>query len=93
MLAPVVENRTVRGSARARRRSERNSRKSPTATPRAAQLAMWRSGRRFANFQRQRGPADPRKSVFYADTPFTALEIRPVKYTVASWAQFELQYN
>ena len=60
---------------------------------------MWRSGRRFANFQRQRGPADPRESVFYADTPFTALqlhaalEIRPVKYTVASWAQFELQYD
>ena len=56
MLAPVVENRTVRGSARARRRSELANR------------------RRFANFQRQRGPADPRESGFCllcADTPFT----------------------
>jgi hypothetical protein len=66
MLAPVVENRTVRGSTRARRRSELGNRR----PLRHGQLSSpWRSGRRFANFQRQRGPADPRESVFCADAP------------------------
>ena len=30
----------------------------------------WRSGRRFANFQRQRGPGGPPIGGFCADTPF-----------------------
>ena len=56
MLAPVVENRTVGGPARARRRSELGNR----GRLRHGQLSSpWRSGRRFANFQRQRGPAGP----------------------------------
>ena len=56
MLAPVVENRTVGGSARARRRRELGNRR----PLRHGQLSSpWRSGRRFANFQRQRGPAGP----------------------------------
>ena len=67
MLAPVVENRTVGGPARARRRSELGNR----GRLRHGQLSSpWRSGRRFANFQRQRGPAGPSISVFGANTPF-----------------------
>ena len=70
MLAPVVENRTVGGPARARRRSELGNR----GRLRHGQLSSpWRSGRRFANFQRQRGPAGPSISVFGANTPFTIL--------------------
>lgn len=66
MLAPVVENRTVGGPARARRRSELGNR----GRLRHGQLSSpWRSGRRFANFQRQRGPAGPWNSRFWADTP------------------------
>jgi hypothetical protein len=52
MLAPVVENRTVRGPARARRRSELAS-------------CPCHLRRRFANFRSvsgQRGPAGPRES-------------------------------
>ena len=67
MLAPVVENRTVGGPARARRRSELGNR----GRLRHGQLSSpWRSGRRFANFQRQRGPAGPSISVFGANTSF-----------------------
>jgi hypothetical protein len=66
MLAPVIENRTVGGPARARRRSELGNR----GRLRHGQLSSpWRSGRRFANFQRQRGPAGPPNYVFCADTP------------------------
>jgi len=66
MLAPVVENRTVRGSARARRRSElANRRRRCHGQPPSG----WHLRRRFANFQRQRRPADPRDCVFCADGP------------------------
>ena len=48
MLAPVVENRTVRGSARARRRSElANRRRRCHGQPPSG----WHLRRRFANFQ------------------------------------------
>ena len=87
MLAPVVENRTVQGSARARRRSELGNRRRETAKVRLGQLSSpWRSGRRFANFQRQRGPADPRESVFRADGPFMLSE-----YGFTSHTSFTLQ--
>jgi hypothetical protein len=63
MLAPVVENRTVGGPARARRRSELGNRRPLYG----GQLSLPPySGRRFANFQRQRCPAGPRESVFCA---------------------------
>ena len=76
MLAPVVENRTVGGSAskRARRRSELANRRlrchrqgrQPAAAPVAPQSAG------FANFQRQRGPADPPENwVLCADSTLT----------------------
>jgi len=60
MLAPVVENRTVEGCIsylyRARRRSElANRRRRCHGQPPFG----WHLRRRFANFQRQRGPADP----------------------------------
>ena len=42
--------------------------------------------RRFANFQRQRGPADPRESVFRADGPFMLSE-----YGFTSHTSFTLQ--
>jgi hypothetical protein len=50
MLAPVVENRTVRESASS---TTKRARKSPTEVPPAA----------VASFQRQRGPADPRDAM------------------------------
>ena len=63
----VSENRTVGGPARARRRSELANRRSLYG----GQLSSPPySGRRFANFQRQRGPASPPISVFCADAPF-----------------------
>ena len=53
-------------AARARRRSELGNR----GRLRHGQLSSpWRSGRRFANFQRQRGPAGPPESVFGENTP------------------------
>jgi hypothetical protein len=74
MLAPVVENRTVRGPATARRRSELANR----GRLRHGQLSSpWRSGRRFASFQRQRGPAGPRESVFCAGSAPTAHATAP----------------
>jgi len=66
MLAPVVENRTVEGSARARRRCElANRRRRCHRQPPSG----WHLRRRFASFQRQRGPADPSNYVFCANTP------------------------
>jgi len=66
MLAPVVENRTVRGPARARRRSELgNRRRKCHGQPPSG----WHFRRRFANFQRQRGPAGPRERACSARTP------------------------
>ena len=54
-------------SARARRRSElKNRRWLSHGQP----SSPWRSGRRFANFQRRRATADPPNSGFCADTPF-----------------------
>jgi hypothetical protein len=79
MLAPVVENRTVRGPARARRRSELANR----GRLRHGQLSSpWRtlglavSRAIYVSFQRQRGPAGPRESMFCADGPriITALK-------------------
>jgi hypothetical protein len=71
--APVVENRTVGRISyiglddEGKRSSELGNR----GRLRHGQLSSpWRSGRRFANFQRQRGPADPPVSVFCADGPF-----------------------
>jgi len=61
MLAPVVENRTVEGPARARRRRELGNRR-PLYGGQLSSPPY--SGRRFANFQRQRGPAGPSNSVF-----------------------------
>jgi len=68
MLAPVVENRTVEGPARARRRRELGNRR-PLYGGQLSSPPY--SGRRFANFQRQRGPAGPSISVFGANTPRT----------------------
>jgi len=68
MLAPVVENRTVGGPATARRRSELGNRR-PLYGGQLSSPPY--SGRRFANFQRQRCPAGPRNYVFCADTPRT----------------------
>jgi hypothetical protein len=66
MLAPVVENRTVGGPARARRRSELgNRRRKCHGQPPSG----WHFRRRFANFQRQRGPAGPRDYGFCANAP------------------------
>ena len=62
-----VEKRTVGGSARARRRSELTNRRRRCHA--GSRLPAGTSARRFANFQRQRGPADPRISVFCANTP------------------------
>ena len=56
MLAPVVENRTVEGPARARRRRELGNRR-PLYGGQLSSPPY--SGRRFANFRRQRGPAGP----------------------------------
>ena len=56
MLAPVVENRTVEGPARARRRRELGNRR-PLYGGQLSSPPY--CGRRFANFQRQRGPAGP----------------------------------
>eukprot|EP00964_Phaeocystis_antarctica_P013316 scaffold7289_cov24-Phaeocystis_antarctica.AAC.1 len=73
MLASVsttLENRTVdvERPATARRRSELENR----GRLRHGQLSSpWRSGRRFANFQRQRAPAGPSVSVFRANAPRT----------------------
>ena len=68
MLAPVVKNRPVEGPATARRRSELDNRR----PLRHGQLSSpWRSGRRFASFQRQRCPAGPRNYVFCANAPRT----------------------
>ena len=83
MLAPVVENRTVRGSARARRRSELANRRHTKRVVERRRLrhgqlsSPWRSGRRFANFQRQRGPAVPRESMFCTDTPRPYIRLSP----------------
>ena len=66
MLAPVVENRTVEGPATARRRSELGNRR-PLYGGQLSSPPY--SGRRFANIQRQRGPAGPSISVFCADGP------------------------
>ena len=66
MLAPVVENRTVQGSATARRRSELGNR--PLRCHRQPGC-RWHLSRRFASFQRQCGPADPSESVFGANAP------------------------
>eukprot|EP00964_Phaeocystis_antarctica_P016158 scaffold8935_cov69-Phaeocystis_antarctica.AAC.7 len=67
--------RTVGGPATARRRSELGNR----GRLRHGQLSSpWRSGRRFANFQRQRGPAGPPISVFCAKgTPYPAVRRGP----------------
>ena len=74
-----VENRPVEGPARARRRSELGNRRSL----RHGQLSSpWRSGRRFANFQRQRGPAGSSNSVSRANTP-RSLAMQPAVLTVA----------
>ena len=81
MLSPVVENRSVEGPARARRRSELTNRRR-----RCHGLPLWHLRRRFANFQRQRGPADPRESVFRADGPFMLSE-----YGFTSHTSFTLQ--
>ena len=65
-----VEKRTVGGSARARRRSElANRRRRCHRQP----PSRWHLRRRFANFQRQRGPAGPPIYVFRANAPFTWL--------------------
>ena len=68
MLAPVVENRTVEGPARARRRRELGNRR-PLYGGQLSSPPY--CGRRFANFQRQRGPAGPSESVFGANAPRT----------------------
>jgi hypothetical protein len=60
------ENRTVRGSARARRRSELAN--SPLRCHRQPGCRGHLS-RRFASFQRQRGPADPRETTCSAPRP------------------------
>jgi hypothetical protein len=74
MLAPVAENRTVGGPARARRRGELGNRR-PLYGGQLSSPPY--SGRRFANFQRQRCPAGPReKRVLCADTGHTP-RIRP----------------
>ena len=63
-----LEKRIVQGPATARRRSVLGNRR----PLRHGQLSSpWRSGRRFASFQRQRAPAGPWNSVFRANTPFT----------------------
>ena len=64
MLAPVVENRTVEGPARARRRRELGNRR-PLYGGQLSSPPY--SGRRFANLQRQRGPAGPSNYVFCAN--------------------------
>ena len=67
-IGTFVEKRPVGGSARARRRSElTNRRRRCHRQPRSG----WHLRRRFANFQRQRGPADPRIGGFRADAPRT----------------------
>ena len=68
MLAPVVENRTVEGPARDRRRRELgNRRRRCHRQPPSG----WHLRRRFSNFQRQRGPAGPSNYVFCANAPRT----------------------
>eukprot|EP00964_Phaeocystis_antarctica_P014349 scaffold7905_cov62-Phaeocystis_antarctica.AAC.4 len=47
----------------------KRTRKSPTATLHGQLSSPCSSGRRFANFQRQRAPAGPPNSGFRADTP------------------------
>ena len=67
LVGACLEKRKVGGPATARRRSELGNRgrlhdgqlSSPSC-----------SGRRFANFQRQRGPAGPRIGGFCANAPF-----------------------
>jgi len=67
MLAPVVENCTVEGPARARRRSElTNRRRRCHGQPPSG----WHLRRRFASFQGQRGPAGP------STTPYWSLRKR-----------------
>ena len=73
MLAPVIENRTVGGPARARRRGELGNR----GRLRHGQLSSpWRSGRRFAYFQRQPGPADPPEKRVLPSAPTAPLRNR-----------------
>ena len=65
-VGALVENRTVQGPATARRRSELGNRR-PLYGGQLSSPPY--SGRRFANIQRQRGPAGPSISVFCADGP------------------------
>jgi hypothetical protein len=72
MLAPVVENRTVEGSARARRRSELANGKSPTdrsATPAAGLPVAPRSAICQLPASARRGPADSSESACSEQTP------------------------
>ena len=77
MLAPVAapRRREAHGfylqedqhPATARRPTTNRTPKSRTATVRHGQLSsLWRSSRRFANFQRQRAPAGPPNCTFRA---------------------------
>eukprot|EP00964_Phaeocystis_antarctica_P066894 scaffold40480_cov67-Phaeocystis_antarctica.AAC.1 len=59
--------RTVGGPATARRRSELENRRPLLHGQLSSPCCS--SGRRFANFQRQRAPAGPPNSGFRADTP------------------------
>ena len=64
------------GSARARRRSElANRRRRCHRQPPSG----WHLRRRFANFQRQRGPADPPISGFCADAPLVSKQVKCLK--------------
>ena len=63
-----LENRTVGGSARARRRSELDNRRRRCHRQPPSGWHL-RLRRLFANFQRQRGPADSPIYRFWADGP------------------------
>jgi len=91
MLAPVVENRTVsftRERDQLQLGDEANSiRRSPTALRHGQLSSPWRSGRRFANFQRQRGPAGPWNYGFWllrGRTPYTPLTADSTQFTRAA---------
>eukprot|EP00964_Phaeocystis_antarctica_P015223 scaffold8403_cov52-Phaeocystis_antarctica.AAC.3 len=67
MLAPV--SRCARFEDQLQLDDEANSEIADGYTTGSSLSSPSCSGRRFANFQRQRAPAGPRKSGFRSDTP------------------------